>query len=555
LAGADIVKVGLGCLAGGTRVLMSNMTYKNIEDIKMGDRVINMFGKPTVVLDVKNSGYRGVGRIDHVGSIKSTFVTPDHQFYLGVFDSQSEISLITKGYRKSILQQAKTIPKSDKIKWISISEPRRPIALFPQEICWELPEDFTVDISEYFIRQNHNKDYKKIIKSSYELGYIFGTFLGDGTSHLRYNKKRKSNSGSMSWTFGADEISIAKKLSSCLYEEFGKSGTISIRNNTIDVYFYAKPYAEWFSKFGKRDNKHLPEELLCNNKEYLQGIFDGLQDSDGCINGTEPRDSFSNTSMELIELYGLLHLRLLGYLPQFRIQPTSTGLENCNLENCNQGYSVRGLVRPEYRLLPERGFELIKILDRDFSNLITTQTWDIEVEDDSHSFIANNTIVHNSGAGCATRIKTGIGIPQLSAIIECADAAHGLGGHIISDGGCVVSGDVVKAFAAGADFVMLGGMLAGHDENGVDFYGMSSERGNNEISGGLKTYRASEGWEFELPSRGPVDNTLQDIEGGLRSACAYCGAKNLKNLPKCSTFILVNRQNNVSFLDYMKVDK
>lgn len=151
-----------------------------------------------------------------------------------------------------------------------------------------------------------------------------------------------------------------------------------------------------------------------------------------------------------------------------------------------------------------------------------------------------------SGAACSTRIKTGVGMPQLSAVIECADAAHGLGGHIISDGGCNVSGDIVKAFAAGADFVMLGSMLAGHDENGEDFYGSSSERGNNETAGGLKDYRASEGWEIKLPARGALENTLQDIEGGLRSACAYVGAKTLKSLPKCATFVQVSHQANTS---------
>jgi GMP reductase len=155
-----------------------------------------------------------------------------------------------------------------------------------------------------------------------------------------------------------------------------------------------------------------------------------------------------------------------------------------------------------------------------------------------------------SGAACSTRIKTGVGMPQLSAIAECSDAAHGLGGHIISDGGCVVAGDIAKAFAAGADFVMLGGMLAGHDENGTDFYGMSSERGNNELSGGLKDYRASEGWEIKLPARGPIDRTLQDIEGGIRSACSYVGARSIKDLPKCATFVQVNRVVNTSLWDH-----
>ena len=151
-----------------------------------------------------------------------------------------------------------------------------------------------------------------------------------------------------------------------------------------------------------------------------------------------------------------------------------------------------------------------------------------------------------SGAACSTRIKTGVGMPQLSAVMECADAAHGLGGHIISDGGCSSPGDIVKAFAGGADFVMLGGMLAGHEENGTDFYGSSSERGNAELAGGLKDYRASEGWELKLSNRGPIERTLQDIEGGLRSACAYTGSRSIKELPKRATFIQVNRVANTS---------
>jgi GMP reductase len=150
-----------------------------------------------------------------------------------------------------------------------------------------------------------------------------------------------------------------------------------------------------------------------------------------------------------------------------------------------------------------------------------------------------------SGAACATRIKTGVGYPQLSAVIECADAAHGLGGHIISDGGCISVGDIAKAFAAGADFVMLGGMLAGHDENGVEFFGSASKR-----AASLESYRAAEGWEMKLPPRGPIDATLQEIEGGLRSACSYVGAKDLKSLPKCATLIRVNRQINTSLLEY-----
>ena len=149
------------------------------------------------------------------------------------------------------------------------------------------------------------------------------------------------------------------------------------------------------------------------------------------------------------------------------------------------------------------------------------------------------------GSVCTTRKMTGVGYPQLSATIECADAAHGLGGHIITDGGCQVVGDIAKAFGAGADFVMLGGMLAGHDEcEGKDFYGMSSEEAQIKYYGEKQTHRASEGKKIIPPQRGPVKDTIEEILGGLRSACTYAGAKNLKALPKCTTFVKVNHQLN-----------
>jgi len=159
-----------------------------------------------------------------------------------------------------------------------------------------------------------------------------------------------------------------------------------------------------------------------------------------------------------------------------------------------------------------------------------------------------------SGSACSTTDITGVGYPQFSAIIECADGAHGLGGHIISDGGCRKVGDIAKAFGAGADFVMLGGMLAGHDESGGElikkdyksfkkFYGMSSEVANDKYNGGLKEYRASEGKVLEVPYKGPVEDTIREILGGIRSTCTYIGAKNIKEMPKRATFIKVNSHN------------
>jgi len=178
------------------------------------------------------------------------------------------------------------------------------------------------------------------------------------------------------------------------------------------------------------------------------------------------------------------------------------------------------------------------------------------------------------GSVCTTRIQTGVGYPQLSAVMECADAAHGLGGHIIADGGCTCPGDIAKAFAGGADFVMLGGMLAGHDEGGgevitkhyanneytrkddgtyvphfeqrqfVQFYGMSSKAANDKHFGGLKEYRSSEGREVLVPYRGAVASTIQDILGGVRSTCTYAGAIRLKHLSRCTTFVRCTQTHN-----------
>ncbi len=164
------------------------------------------------------------------------------------------------------------------------------------------------------------------------------------------------------------------------------------------------------------------------------------------------------------------------------------------------------------------------------------------------------------GSVCTTRIQTGVGYPQLSAVIECADAAHGLGAHIIADGGCTCPGDVAKGFGGGADFVMLGGMLAGHDEgkgkiiknNGtkyIEFYGSSSDIANKKHYGGLADYRSSEGRNVRVKYRGKIKDTLANILGGIRSSCTYVGAPSLKQLSKCTTFVRVSNQYNDTFAE------
>tara|TARA_B100001778_G_C18601620_1_gene637516 strand:+ start:929 stop:2020 length:1092 start_codon:yes stop_codon:yes gene_type:complete len=219
----------------------------------------------------------------------------------------------------------------------------------------------------------------------------------------------------------------------------------------------------------------------------------------------------------------------------------------------------------------QRFIEFVKEFRNKYPKLVII-AGNVVTADQTQELILNGADIVKVGIGpgsvCTTRIQTGVGYPQLSAVIECADAAHGLAGHIIADGGCTCPGDVAKAFAGGADFVMLGGMLAGHDEGGgevitkkyytqevdvtqekkfVQFYGMSSTTANDKHFDGLKDYRASEGRTVLVPYRGPVITTLQDILGGIRSTLTYVGADKLKQLSKCTTFIRANNQFNKTY--------
>ena len=159
------------------------------------------------------------------------------------------------------------------------------------------------------------------------------------------------------------------------------------------------------------------------------------------------------------------------------------------------------------------------------------------------------------GSVCTTRKLTGVGYPQFSAVLECAAAAQGAGGNIVADGGITCPGDAAKAFAAGAKYVMIGGMFAGHVEGGngsdtsfVEFYGMASKAAQDQHNGGVAEYRASEGKEVKIAFRGPVKNTVHDLLGGIRSACTYIGAENLSDMPRRAKFVRVNRQLNNVFV-------
>jgi len=235
-----------------------------------------------------------------------------------------------------------------------------------------------------------------------------------------------------------------------------------------------------------------------------------------------------------------------------------------------QGAGIKYLCIDVANGYSERFLDFVNKMRTDYPELVII-AGNVVTADQTQELLLRGADVVKVGIGpgsvCTTRIQTGVGYPQLSSVMECSDAAHGLGGHIIADGGCVCPGDVAKAFAGGSDFVMLGGMLAGHDQGGgkvitkhfangeatlldngnyaphyeekrfVQFYGMSSEAANTKHFGGLKEYRSSEGREILVPYRGSIETTTQDLLGGIRSTCTYVGAAKLKHLPKCATFI------------------
>ena len=276
-------------------------------------------------------------------------------------------------------------------------------------------------------------------------------------------------------------------------------------------------------------------------REFAQGIIDRGLDKKGCYFGINTR--FEYLDEETIALMAKANFRfvLLGYeaADEETLRRLNKGYQLQHVENCLKWMTKYGL-HPHLTIMA--------------GNVVTGDMTE-------ELILAGADIVKvgiGPGSVCTTRKMTGVGYPQLSAVIECADAAHGLGGQICADGGCVVPGDLAKAFGAGADFIMLGGMLAGHDECAGDlverdgkkfkqFYGMSSRVAMEKYAGGVARYRASEGKEVLVPSRGPVADTLQDILGGVRSACTYVGAHKLKELTKRTTFIRVTQQLNEVF--------
>jgi GMP reductase len=318
---------------------------------------------------------------------------------------------------------------------------------------------------------------------------------------------------------------------------------------------------------------------------HWRGIPIMASNMDG-VGTFEMADTLSKQGMMtcLVKTYSVNEL--VGFFDSASIERTeyvamSIGITNRDHQKFRDVYEQTGL-KLKYVCIDvangysERFAEFVRGMRLNYPNIVIIAGNVVTGEMTEELILAGADIIKvgiGPGSVCTTRIQTGVGYPQLSAVIECADAAHGLGGHVIADGGCTCPGDVAKAFAGGADYVMLGGMLAGHDQGGgevitkkymtnemstgttrkieekkfVQFYGMSSKSANDKHFDGLKDYRSSEGRTVLVPYRGTVENTVQDILGGVRSTCTYAGAVRLKHLMRCTTFVRCTQTHNGVF--------
>jgi IMP dehydrogenase/GMP reductase len=553
-AGADGVKAGVGpgCFAAGTRVLMADATYKNIEDVRAGDRVINMHGDPVSVLKAWCTGVREVMAVRHVASARETVVTPDHRYYLGDLSTTNQAT-VTGGGCVAVLERP-TKTKANKLGWHRIGEVERAALLAPRRIAFELPDTFAIDLARFAIRKNKQlARYHTTITPSYDLGFVFGTFLGDG--HAFLNKVRASEIGRVSWYFGAQEAALVDKFLDAAEAVTGIRPTVAGRRSVVHLHLYSLQWARLLAAFGKRDQKHLPADYLCSDPRYLQGLFDGLVARDGFVDAGG-RVCFRNSSPRLVELFNVLCLLIEGSFPNAEVEVGSAGgLSGVVTDTCLDSYKSRLNVTHGKRHLDD--YQVVKLLDRRALNL-SVPVYDIEVDCPTHSFVADNVVVHNSI--CTTRVVAGVGVPQVTAAYDCAVAAARHGATVISDGGIQYSGDVAKAIAAGADTVMLGGLLAGVDESPgevvlhqgeryKEYRGMGSMGAMKARSFSKDRYfqgdvidtdkLVPEGIEGRVAYKGPVANVLFQLVGGLRAAMGYCGTPTIADLQRTARFVRI----------------
>jgi inosine-5'-monophosphate dehydrogenase len=555
-AGADAVKCGIGpgCFAAGTRVLMANGSYKNIEEVKAGDRVINMNGQPVTVAKAWCTGIREVIAVRHTASFRETYATPDHRYYVGDLNTSSRASIANKGYAALLTKPTKT--GVTKLKWKQVGTLDRDVMLLPKQIAFEMPTELKIDLSKYAVRESKLDRYTTEIRESYDLGYMLGTFLGDG--HAFLNRVRNSDIGRVSWYFGKDESEVTKKLVRVVQAVTGVTPKVVPGAKVETVNLYSLQWARLLGECGKKHEKHLPDKYLCGNADYLRGLFDGLVDSDGYI-ASDGRIGFHNTSAQLVELFNVLCFLVNGSFPNSDTEEaTAGGLKGTDVANCRESYRSRLNVSHLKRHVGD--FQIVKPLGRRETGL-AVPVYDIEVDCPTHSFIANNAVVHNSI--CTTRIVSGVGVPQLSAIANVGKGLEGTGVPLIADGGIRFSGDITKALAAGAFSVMIGGLFAGLSESPgqlILYRGRSFKqyRGMGSLgammAGSADRYQQGsgssspvpsngklvpEGVEGRVPFKGHLAPFVYQLVGGVRAGMGYCGCKTLDELRTKARFIQV----------------
>ena len=276
-AGADGVKVGVGpgCFAAGTRVLMADATYKDIEDVVAGDRVINMHGEPVTVVKAWCTGVREVMAVRHNASPREMVMTPDHQFFVGDLSTTSPATVSSRGY-VNVLDKPTRLAGS-KLIWKQIGEADRATLLAPRSIAFELPDRIDIDLHDFAVRPSRLDRYRTEIFESYDLGLLFGTFLGDG--HAFLNTNGRSEIGRASWYFGPDEAGLALKVANAIERVTGVRPTTVEGDKVITLHLYSLQWARLLAELGKRTEKQLPKKYLCSHPGYLQGLYDGLRRS------------------------------------------------------------------------------------------------------------------------------------------------------------------------------------------------------------------------------------------------------------------------------------
>lgn len=424
--GMDAIKCGIGpgCFRGDVKLLLSNGKYKRIENINVGDMVINMHGKSVKVLNKMNMGVREVIKIKSKIHFSDTYVTPDHRFLM------------------------------DDGKWIEINnyDNNNNNLLVPSEIDWDLPKTKTINLNNF-------SDLNKELDYDYNLGYVLGLYI-TGISFMN----------------NEETLQIVKEL----------------MNENIEVYISALD--KCFSSIV--DNFKHNSEFYCSNSNYMKGLCNGMD-----------AGNFKNV---------LYDDKMTDLYEWARLANTGGNFKKPKL------YNKSGIVG-------------------------SCTVWDIEVDCPTHSFIANNVIVHNSA--CTTRMVTGFGVSQFSAIRECSEVAKKLQVPLIADGGIRSSRDVVLALAAGASTVMIGGLLSNTYEsaapkeeiNGVlysKYRGQASSDFQEDFYGSLKKGTVAEGIAFKKVCNKSASDVFNNLCGGLRSGLTYGGAKNIKELQRKAEFRL-----------------